>query len=89
MVPPATFEHLATKWHHLHLFQSWPSDVTNLAIRLRHMHYHIALDYPIGIISYQLVSLSARVTSVKSAQRCVSQLERLEPIDRTRDTWVR
>ena len=67
--------------HHLHWLQIYPSDsaicigynigprlpllalVTSLVIQWRHLHYHIALDCPID-----LLSLSARVTSVKSAK---------------------
>ena len=42
------------------------SKVRRLSTRLSHLHCHIALDYPINLsVSIKLVSLSARVTSVK------------------------
>ena len=44
------------------------AQVKNLTTRWRHLHFHIALDGPFGIISLtnsmELISASARVTSV-------------------------
>ena len=68
-----------TRWCHLHWFQSWPSDVTNLAIRWRNFQMLqmwrpgcvtcIALPWIILLaLSLRIELVSARVTSVKSQQ---------------------
>ena len=68
MGPLELVPNLATRWRHLHCFQSWPPGrVTGLA------------TWPwIGLlawsVSIELVSSSARVTSVKSTQRSLTYL---------------
>ena len=78
MAPLALDPNLVIRWRHLHLIQIWsPGGATRIAtlpwIAL------LALS-----VSIELVSSSARVTSVKSAKRLgVTYLERPGPIDRT------
>ena len=63
--------------------------VPKLATRLHHLHCHIALDCPIGIIvSIELVSSKGRVTSVISAKPPSVRETRTHRSD-PRDTWVR
>ena len=52
--------HLATRWHHLHWFQSWPPGCVTYIATFPWIAL-LALS-----VSMELVSLSARVTSVKS-----------------------
>ena len=62
MVPLALFANLATRWHHLHWFQSWPpGNVTYIAT----LPWIALLALSVSIES---VSSPARVTSVKFAQ---------------------
>ena len=62
--------------------------VSILATRWRHLYCHIAWDCPlISSVGIELLSSSARVTSVKSTNPLVcTQLERSGPIDRTPGT---
>ena len=72
---------LVTKWCHLHQFQCWPSDGATCIATLPRK---ALLTSSVGI---ELLSSSARVTSVKSAHSLVcTQLERSGPIDRTPGT---
>ena len=64
----------ATKWRYLYWFQSWPPVCTTCIVTLPWIAI-LALS-----VSIELVSSSARVTSVKSQK---GHLERLGPIDRT------
>ena len=69
----ALVQDLVISWHHLHCFQSWPpSRITCIA----------TLPWIVLLISVsiELVSSSARVTSVKSRKR---DGHRPRPIDRT------
>ena len=79
----ALVQNLVIRWRHLHCFQSWPPGRVTCIATLPWIAL-LALS-----VSIELVSSSARVTSVKFQKPLVSYLERLKPIDRTRDTWVR
>ena len=80
MAPLALVANMATRWHHLHELQIWPPDGATcisrkfahqiallvLTTRLHYLYCYIAL---LALsVSNELVSSSARVTSVKSAQ---------------------
>ena len=60
-------QNLVISWRHLHCFQSWPPWIALLA----------------SSVSIELVSSSARVTSVNSSQRCLSLWRTSGPKDRT------
>ena len=60
-----------------------PDDTTRIGPKFHHqvdwmsrMHCHIALDCPIDLVSIELVSSSARVTSVKFHTMSLTHLER-------------
>ena len=72
VAPLALVQNLVIRWRHLHWFQSWPSGgATCRSYKFGHQVASLALPHclglPIGIISnsIELVSSSARVTSVK------------------------
>ena len=66
LAPLALVPNLATRWHHLHSFQSWPLGCVTCIVTLPWIA-PLALS-----VSIELVSSSARVTSVKSQQGIVS-----------------
>ena len=71
---------LVIRWRHLHKLQIWlPGCVTCIAT----LPWIALLTLPVSI---ELVSSSARVTSVKSSKRCLIYFETSRPIDRTPGT---
>ena len=75
---------LVIRWCHLHCFQSWPPDHVTCIATLP----GIALSAL--LVSIEMVSLSARVASVKFYKPLLQTDGRTSgPIDRTNDTWVR
>ena len=81
MTPLTLVANLATRWHHLHTLQIWPQDDTTcISIKIGHQMAPLASVYITCIASLpwiallalsasiELVSSSARVTSVKSNQ---------------------
>ena len=77
MVPLALVANLATRWHHLHWFQSWPPGNVTCIATLPWIAL-LALS-----VSIEFVSSSARVTSVKFAQGIVTYLLRDNRIHRS------
>ena len=78
VAPLALDPSLVIRWRHLHLIPIWSSGGATCIATLPGI---VLLSLSASI---ELVSSSARVTSVKSAKGLwVSQLERLGPIDRT------
>ena len=71
---------LVTGKHHLQLFKIWPPDGATWVTCIATLPWIALLALSVSI---ELVSSSARVTSVKCNQRSLTQLERLGPIDRT------
>ena len=85
MAPLALVPSLTTRWRHYKQspawFQSWPPGCVT---RIATLQWNALLALSVSI---ELVSSSARVTSVKSQQGVsVSLLERTGPIDRTPGT---
>ena len=107
MAPLALVAILTTRWRHLLKLQVWPPDgatcisckfaykmaplvlLSKLTTRLHYLYCYIAL---LALsVSIELVSSSARVTSVKSAQRSCTHSVRDTRTRRSdpRYTWVR
>ena len=67
MAPLALVQNLATRWRILHWLQIWPTDGATCIAAMPWIAL-LALS-----VSIEFVSSSARVTSVKFAQRSVSE----------------
>ena len=91
VVPLALVTNLAARWHNFHWFQFWPpGGATCISYKFGHQVAPLALSYCLGLPywQYQLVSSSARVTSVKFQQGYSLRDNRTHRSD-PRDTWVR
>ena len=96
MAPLTLVANLATRWRHLHKFQFWPPDgATCIGCKFGHQMAPRALVYITCITSLlwisllalsasiELLSSSARVTSVKSNQTSLTEGLTYGPKDRT------
>ena len=84
MAPLALVPNFATRWRHSHWFRCWPPGwVTCIATLPWAPFWHYQL-----VLSWYLHQPESHQLSLHKGLR-LTQWERLGPIDRTRDTWVR